>query len=409
MSSISIVGVQEDGCLGLPAKSYNAVCRSQVLVGNERTFAFFPEYKGEKIDLGVGLVRSVDAAISRSYEQDVCVLASGDPMFYGIGGLVIRKAGLEHVTVYPGPSSMQLAFARAGVSWQHALVTSVHGRSLKGLVARLRSYGNAAILTDAKNSPMSIAARLMEYNSLGWDVCVCENLGGADERVRWFSLIDLKNCSDMSPLNVMVLKRQVGLQSSQAYLDMVPEESYAKRMPKKGLITKKEVRVLSLAALALRKNSVLWDIGAGSGSISIEASRLAVEGEIYALECDPEGVKICGENIRQHGADNVDIIAKKAPDGLGDLPDPDAVFIGGSKGQLSAIINECFGRLRQGGRLVVNAITMENISEARKAFLELGIVPVLSLIQVSRGASLAGKYMRYDALNPIHIFYIEKP
>ena len=190
-------------------------------------------------------------------------------------------------------------------------------------------------------------------------------------------------------------------------MSFLHEDAFAKRMPKKGLITKREVRLLSLAQLEIRPDSVVWDIGAGSGSVGIEAAMLAPRGRVFAIEVDPEGVSLCRENALAHGVDNLRVIAGRAPEALEGLDAPDAVFVGGSKGSMRDIIDVAFKRLREGGRLVVNAITLDNVAEAYQAFRSRGIVPDVTLLNVSRGEPLA-RYLRYEALNPIHIFAASK-
>jgi precorrin-6B C5,15-methyltransferase / cobalt-precorrin-6B C5,C15-methyltransferase len=152
---------------------------------------------------------------------------------------------------------------------------------------------------------------------------------------------------------------------------------------------------------------VVWDIGAGSGSVSIEAARLAPEGRVYAVEVGPESVQICGDNLRSHRVDNVVVVAGRAPAALAELEDPDAVFIGGSKGELAEIIELVLTRLRPGGRLVINAITLENASEAYQVLRRHQLIPEVTLLQVSRAEPLA-HYLRYEALNPIQIFTVRK-
>ena len=160
--------------------------------------------------------------------------------------------------------------------------------------------------------------------------------------------------------------------------------------------------------MGIRPDSVVWDIGAGSGSVLIEAALLAPKGLVYAVEVDPEGVEICRENLLAHAVDNVRVIAGRAPEALADLEAPDAVFIGGSKGSMEEIIDVVMGRLQPGGRLVVNAITLENVAETYQALRKRGLAPEVTLLQVSRAEPLA-HYLRYEALNPIQIFAVEKP
>ena len=152
----------------------------------------------------------------------------------------------------------------------------------------------------------------------------------------------------------------------------------------------------------------MWDIGAGSGSVAIEAALLAFEGRVYAIELDPEGVAICEDNLRTHGVDNVRVVAGRAPEALADLEAPDAVFVGGSKGSMAAIIETALERLHPGGRLVANAITLENSAECYQAIRGRDLVPEVTLLQVSRAEPLA-HYLRYEALNPIQIFAVTKP
>jgi precorrin-6Y C5,15-methyltransferase (decarboxylating) len=329
-------------------------------------------------------------------------------MFFGVGALVIKRLGAEHVEVIPQPSSMQWAFARAGIKWDDAAFISLHGRSREGFLTRLRQSGKVGVLTDPENSPARLAALMLEHGETEWKAWVCENLAGPDERVRTFSIQQLAGCMDIGPLNVLILVRTDPSWKAPPAIPFIHEDDFAKRMPKKGLITKHEVRLLSLASMRIRPDSVVWDIGAGSGSISIEAAMLAPLGRVYAVEVDPEGVEICHENLRTHAIDNVHVIAGRAPEALSDLETPDAVFVGGSKGRMDEIVDVALERLRPGGRLVVNAITLENSGEVYGALRRRGIVPEVTLLQVARAEPLA-RYLRFEALNPIQIFAAEKP
>lgn len=406
--AVSVVGIGDDGCVGLTSRAMSMIASAQVLVGGERHLAFFPQFRGERVVLRNGLPGALDRVAELAEDHNVCILASGDPLFFGIGSLVIKKLGAEHVEIVPQPSSMQVAFARVGLKWDDAAFISVHGRSLEGLLTRLRRVAKAAVLTDEESSPARIAARLIEHGETAWTASVCENLGGPDERVRWFDLAELARTTDIAPLNVLVLVRTDASWRPPPAIPFSHEDAFAKRMPKKGLITKREVRVLSLAALQIRPTSIVWDIGAGSGSVSIEAAQLAAEGRVYAIEIDPEGVEICRENARTHGVDNVRVVAGRAPEALADLEAPDAVFVGGSKGSMADIIDVALDRLRPGGRLVANAITLENAHEAYQSLRRHELVPAVTLLQISRAEPLA-HYLRYEALNPIQIFAVTKP
>lgn len=406
--AVTLIGIGDDGCVGLSSRAVGAVSRAHVLVGGKRHLAFFPDHTGERIVLASGVAAVLDRVAELAEDRNVAILASGDPLFYGIGRMVLDRIGAEHVEVIPQPSSVQLAFARAGLAWDDAAIVSLHGRALEGVVIRLARHAKVAILTDEERSPPRIAARMLAYGEAAWRAWVCESLGGPGERVRPFTLGDLAAATDIAPLNVLVLARTDPAWRPPPRIPFLPEDAFAKRIPRKGLITKREVRLLSLAALALRDDSVMWDVGAGSGSVAIEAARLAPEGQVYAIEVDPEGVSICEDNARTHGTDNVRVIAGRAPEALAELEVPDAVFVGGSKGSMAAIVDVALDRLRPGGRLVVNAITLENAGESYQAIRSRGLVPDVTLLQVARSEPLA-HYLRYEALNPIQIFAVTKP
>jgi precorrin-6Y C5,15-methyltransferase (decarboxylating) len=406
--SITIVGISDDGCAGLSSRAMGAISAARVLAGGERHLAFFPQFEGERIVFKDGLARALERVAEAANENNVCILASGDPMFFGVGAAVIKRLGAEHVEILPHPSSMQWAFARAGMKWDDAAFISLHGRSREGFLTRLRSCAKVGVLTDPDNTPARLAALMLEHGQVGWRAWVCENLAGPDERVRAFSIAELAGCADIGPLNVLILVREGQAWAPPPAIPFIHEDDFAKRMPKKGLITKREVRLLSLAAMRIRCDSVVWDIGAGSGSVSIEAAMLAPRGRVYAVEVDPEGVEICRENLRAHAIDNVRVIAGRAPEVLADLETPDAVFVGGSKGSMDEIVELAMERLHPGGRLVANAITLENSGEIYSALRKRGIVPEVTLLQISRAEPLA-RYLRFEALNPIQIFAAEKP
>lgn len=405
--AVTVIGMSDDGCLSLSARAVNQVAQAQVLVGGERHLSFFPQFDGKKVVVKGELREILNQVEAFASENQVVVLASGDPLFFGIGSLIVKKLGLKQIEIIPHVSSIQLAFARIGVKWDDAIWISLHGRPIKGFLTRIRKQHKIAVFTDPENSPQAIARYLLSFNETAWNAWVCENLGGVEEHVRLFSLEDLARRADISDLNVLILLREEASWSEPPAIPFLHEDLFAKRMPKKGLITKREVRLLSLGFLNLKGNSVVWDIGAGSGSVSIEAAMLCPEGEVYAVEVDPEGVAICKENLLTHRIDNVTVIEGLAPAALNGLPRPDAVFIGGSKGNLRDILELSLTQLNDGGGLVVNAITFENVQEAYSYFKEKNLNPEVVLLNVARGEPLA-RYLRYEALNPIHIFAVRK-
>lgn len=403
--AITVIGIGADGCGSLTSRARNRIAASTVLVGGTRHLAFFPEYAGLRVPLEGSIPKVLEQVESLAEEHTVAILASGDPLFFGIGSLVVRRFGAAHVAFEPHPSAMQLAFARVGLAWQDASFVSVHGRSIDGIVNRLADRTKVLCLTDEEHSPPRIAARLLEFGDAEWEAWVAEDLGSPDERVRRFTLAELAQESDVRPLNVLLLHRRDG--RLPRVVPFLPEEAFEKRTPKRGLITKREVRALSLSALGLRRDGVFWDIGTGSGSVAIEAAMIARDGRGYAIECDPEGVALARENCRTHGVDNVHVIEGTAPDALVGLEAPDGVFVGGSRGNMEGIVACAWEALRPGGRLVVNAITLENVAEAHQAFRRRDIVPELMLLSIARGQKLA-RYLRYESLNPVHVFWAEK-
>jgi precorrin-6Y C5,15-methyltransferase (decarboxylating) len=405
--AVTVVGIGDDGCAGLTSRGAAAVARADVLVGGERHLAFFPQFKGERLVLKGDIGAVLERVAHLADECTVCVLASGDPLFFGIGARVATAVGPDHVDFVPAPTSVQWAFAKTGIAWEDAEVLSLHGRSIEGCVTRLRRLAKAAILTDPENTPRRIAERLLEYAAGDFRFWVCEHLGGTNERVRAMTLSELTRTDDIAPLNVLLLVRTDPAWRPPPAISYLHEDAFAKRTPKNGLITKREVRLLSLAALRIRPDSVVWDVGAGSGSISIEAALLAPRGRVYAIEVDPEGVDLCRENARAHGTDNVHVVSGRAPEVLAGLPAPDGVFVGGSKGSMAPIIDAALWALRHGGRLVVNAVTLENVAEAYCTLRERGLDPEVTLLQIARGVPLA-RYQRYEALNPIHVISVEK-
>lgn len=338
MKAVTVVGMGDEGCPGLSSIAANAIAKAQILAGGKRHLDFFPQFSGEKIVFKDDLTQTIKRIAELSLEHTICVLASGDPLFFGIGNLIRKKVGPEYVDFIPAPSSIQHAFAKIGIPWDDAEVLSLHGRSSKGLITKLKFLNKVALFTDKINHPKEIASYLLSFNESEWTAFVCENLGGEKEKIRKFDLKSLSEEEGIDPLNVLILIRNSANWKPPTVVPNVSEENYSKRVPKKGLITKKEVRILSIAFLNIREDSVIWDIGAGSGSIAIEAAQIAKNGKSYAIEIDPEGIEICKQNILLQKTDNVHVISGKAPEVLEKLPDPDCIFVGGSNGDIYEII-----------------------------------------------------------------------
>lgn len=397
MERMKLIGIGADGRNSLPSLYERWIHESERLVGGERQLSFFPHYKGEKIVIRSNLSSLFETLVNEP--KKTVILASGDPLFYGIGSYLAKKVPIE---VYPSVSSLQWAFAKMGESWHDAYVVSLHGRSIKGLAQRIDGKEKVAILTDETNDPRAIASYLLKYGMTEYEAFVGENLGGENERCRFMTLEEMKD-GMFASLNIVVLRR---VHQGPSWTFGIEDEEFFQRKPEKGLITKKEVRVLSLQALCLHEKSVVWDIGTCTGSVAIEAAKMAREGAVFAIEKNAHDIEICQKNMKKFRADFT-LVHGRAPEQLEQFPDPDAVFIGGTAGSLRDIVAVCCARLKKGGRIVVNAVTIETLYEAMEAFRQYGYHADILLAQFSRSKPIL-QLTRFDALNPIYIISARK-
>ena len=183
----------------------------------------------------------------------------------------------------------------------------------------------------------------------------------------------------------------------------LPDDAFEQRRPIKGQITKREVRAVSLYSLGLHRVSVVWDIGAGTGSVSVEASLIASHGQIYAVERDTDSLSLLEANVAQWGSGNIHIVPGEAPASLEDLPSPDSVFVGGSGGNLTQIIEYATSRLNPGGTIVINLAVLERTHEAYQLLKNLGLEPELTQVSSSRGKAMPDGAVRLESLNPVFI------
>ncbi|WP_074952532.1 bifunctional cobalt-precorrin-7 (C(5))-methyltransferase/cobalt-precorrin-6B (C(15))-methyltransferase [Alicyclobacillus macrosporangiidus] len=413
-----VIGIGDDGAAGLPEGVRQVVETADVLAGGDRQLAFFPDFSRERWRVQGGL-RDLADRIRSAEGRRVAVLASGDPLFYGIGSYLAKVLGPDAVTVVPAVSSVQLAFARAGVGWQDAAILSVHGRPMRGLAQRVDRHDKVALLTDDVNTPAAIAKYLLSFGMAEYRAFVGERLGGPQERTGWYTLEEMADRA-FDPLNVVLLLRdrpstaQTGVAGTGVLAGRlahpagagrwplgIPDEAFAQRKPDRGLITKREVRVLCLAELALRPGAVLWDIGACTGSVSIEAILQTPDVEVYAIEKNVEDLENLRENQRRFRTDFV-AVHGKAPEGLDGFADPDAVFIGGSGGELEHLLQVCADRLRPGGRIVVSAATLETLATAQATLARLGLSVSITLVQTARSRPIL-QLTRLEGMNPVFL------
>lgn len=390
--SMKLIGISDNGKASLLPLYQSWIEESEVLVGGERVLDFFPDYRGEKIIIKNGLKQLTERL--REEKRRTVILASGDPLFYGIGGYLSKKMKVD---IYPYISSIQLAFARMGESWQDAYFASVHGRSMKGLAQRIDGKVKVVLLTDETNNPNAIADYLLRFGMTEYKAFVAENIESENERFGWYDLETMKQES-FSSLNVVILKK---VAKSPEWCLGIDDEEFSQRKPDKGLITKKEIRVLSIAALKLKKNSIVWDIGTCTGSMAIEAAKIATEGQVFAMEKNEADLENCYQNQYKFRVD-LTAVHSKAPQGLENFPEPDAIFIGGTGGEMVELIQTCCARLKEDGRIVLNAATIENLYLANQAFDEAEFETSINLSQISRSKPIL-QMNRFVPLNPIYI------
>ncbi len=370
--------------------------RADLLVGGERQLGYFADFAGERLSMRHG----IGAAAQRLRQalnagQRAVVLASGDPLCYGVGSSLRRSFAAEELEILPAPTSYQLAFAALGEPWHDAALLSAHGRPLADVVRVVRAATKAAILTDDQHTPAVLAQTLIDAGLPADCPCaVCENLGEAEQRVVRTTLADA-TARTFAALNVFIVWSDGKPALLSATRPGLADQAFSTTG---GLITKREVRLLSLAELALGPGEVLWDIGAGSGALGIEAARWQPEARVYAVEQRGE---LCGhirENLRRFPAPNMRLVEGRAPAACADLPDPHAVFIGGSGGQMEPLITLVRRRLRPGGRLALALVTLENLQAARDCLPDARVAQV----QVSVGAPIL-EMLRLEAQNPVFL------
>lgn len=293
---------------------------------------------------------------------NIAVIASGDPFFFGVGEILLRQFGKEKVIVYPAVSSMQLLFSRLGHSWHDARFISLHGRKERVPFSMILSCPKVCILTDRNRNPSWLAAELLrivppDLHRL-YSMSVGEELGGTAERIVTGTLQEIASQHYADP-NIVLLQHDLRSEQERPILGLCENEIGHSR----GLITKSEIRAAILHNLRIPEAGVFWDIGAGSGSVSIEVARIVKNVDVFAVERNREQIAHISANREKFHTWNVEIVEGEAPDILNKLPDPDRVFIGGSGGNLAEIVEAVSMRLQQGGRVIIAAVletTMEN-------------------------------------------------
>ena len=418
-----IIGVLDDGIVSLGGTARKHLEQAQLVIGGSRTLALFADhinFQARQRDLTSALPQVPEWIRAAQAENlRVVVLATGDPLCHGIAAYLASRLCIEAIEVLPNVSTLQLACARLGLPWQDMKFSSVHSKDasdwvegaepdhgLYALLRDIRQNDRLAILTSPDNSPDRIARMLVtEGLDVEFEMAVAERLCQPEERIVSGISISAAAAMPFADPNVVLLWR-TQLRKEPVLLGL-PDASYQQRYPEKGLITKKEVRVVSLARMQLHASSVVWDIGAGSGSVGLEAARLCRQGHVYAIEKNVDDSTIVRNNRKNLGISNHTLVHGKAPEGLQHWPDPDAVFVGGSGGELAELIRIIMQRLKPEGWLVMNFVTIENLGVAVDTVKSLGFAWDVLQLQASRSKPIL-HMNRMAAENPVWLVCAQK-
>lgn len=411
-AKIPIVGVGPDGLVGLTARSRELLTSAELVFGSDAALRLLPELSAERVRIGSDLPEVVEKLRANLGRRAMAVAAVGDPLFYGTARYLCEKVGPDQFEVVPHVSSMQLAFARLKDTWEEAYLTDLSAKRLEDVLDKVRTAETVGLFTSDEYSPGRIARELLARGIDYFRAAVCENLGGKDERITQGELADVQDMR-FDPLNILILKRKPNRPDAAKAVRRLarfgnPDEVFAQTRPKSGLITQAEVRAVALAQMDLHPGEVMWDVGAGSGSVAIEAAGLVAPGVVYAIEQDAADYHLIGANLETFGVKNVKPVSGTAPAVFAGLPAPDAVFVGGNGGEVSRLLEATFAVLRPGGRLVSNVGTLEMLSATYAVLKRLaGSVDVL-LMNLSRGVEQM-ESLRFEAVNPTFLLRVRKP
>ncbi len=411
-TKLVILGIGDDGLPGLTDASRKLLQHADLILApvamTGRLDGLAADIKPLEPDMPRAL-RQVREALGSA--RNPVLVSGGDPLFYGVARYLCDRLGKDQFEVIPHVSSMQLAFARVKESWEDAYLTNLAGRPLESVLDRIRTAEKVGLFSSDEAPPARLARGLLDRGIDYFKAYVCENLGSPDERVTQAELVDLLDL-DFDPLNVVILVRKPDrpdrVHRSTRYRRFGnPDVAFAQSQPKRGLITQAEVRSIALAQLDVRATSIVWDIGAGSGSVAIEAAQLADHGTVYAIEPEPGDIALLQSNCEAFGVPNVKAIAGRAPEVLADLPDPDAVFIGGTGRQVGAVLTAAYRRLKPGGKLAVNVATIDGLAESHATLKSLAGTVQIWNVSVARGIEQMER-VRFEAVNPTFLLAVTK-
>jgi precorrin-6B C5,15-methyltransferase / cobalt-precorrin-6B C5,C15-methyltransferase len=381
---LSIVGIGEDGVEGLSPVARGLVAGADIVFGGERHLALATELiRGEAKPWPSPFSRAVGEVLAERGRQ-VCVLASGDPFFYGVGSVLATHVKPEETVVVPAPSAFSLAAARLGWALPDIALVSVHGRELDRIRPHLHPGAHVLALTSDSEGPTALARLLTELGFGASRLTVLEALGGTNERVRTTPAAGF-DLSDIAALNTVAIDVEAAPDARViAYSSGLDDALYEHD----GQITKREIRAITLSSLEPLRGQLLWDIGAGSGSVAIEWMLAHPSMHAVAIEVRADRTARIRRNAAAFGVPGLEVIAGRAPEALQGLATPDAAFVGGGA-STPGLLEAAIAALRSGGRLVVNAVTLETEAELVARHTTLG--GTLTRISISRAEAVGGK------------------
>ena len=419
----TLLGILDDGWAGLSDTARQRLASADVVIGAGRTLELVRPYLSASVILKDmdGLLGQVPGWIStaRVAGQTVVALATGDPLCHGIASWLTGKLGRDGFEILPAVSTLQLAFARFKTPWQEIKISTCHSadagewfvgatpaHGLYKLMRAIAQHPRVALFTGPDNNPARLARALITAG-YGDEVklsIACRLLLPDEEVFTELAAVDVANRQFPEPNVVLVERAPDAAHPSFGLEDL----DYIQRSPEKGLITKQEARALSLAKLRLKPDAMVWDIGAGSGSVGLECARLAPHGHVWAIEKNEGDAANARANTERFRIGNYTLCEGKAPALLDTWPNPDAVFIGGSGGELGELISLILGRLKPGGRLVMNFVTLENLAVATSTLKAAGATWDVVQLQASRSQPILDMH-RMAAQNPVWIVTAGKP
>ncbi len=381
---LSIVGIGEDGIEGLSAAARDLVTRADIVFGGERHLKLAaPLINGERKPWPSPFSRAVEEVMAERGRQ-VCVLASGDPFFYGVGSVLAGHVAPEETVVVPAPSAFSLAAARMGWPLPESVLLSLHGRALDRIRPHLHPGARILALTSDGDGPAALARLLAESGFGSSQITVLESLGGDKERIRAATAVhfDLVGIAALNTVAIEVVAAQ-GARII-AYTPGLADDLYEHD----GQITKREVRAVTLSALSPLRGELLWDIGAGSGSVAIEWLLADPSLRAIAVEARADRAHRIARNAAAFGVPGLEVIEGAAPDALQNLPQPNAIFIGGGA-SAPGMLDTAIEALKPCGRLVANAVTLETEAVLMARHADLG--GALTRMAIARADSIGGK------------------